>query len=178
MGQRLRCWVTGISALVLATSAAAVSAGEWTVLVGGVKVQPLVIDAKLMAELPRQAVDVSDHGKPAHFEGVWLRDVLLRAGAPLGKALHGRDTALVVVLTARDGYAASFSLADFDASFRDRPILLADRRDGQPLLEATGPLQVVAADEKRAGRWIRQVANIEVVDPLASKVPPEEAAAR
>jgi len=120
-----------------------------------------------MAHMPRQSIDVVDHGKPAHFEGVWLRDVLLRAGAPLGHSLHGRNNALVVVLTARDGYAASFALVEFEPAFRDKPVLLADRRDGAQLFEQTGPLQVVVADEKRAGRWIRQVAKIELVDPLA-----------
>lgn len=156
-----------VAGLLLAAASAASAAGELAVPLAGVKVQPLVIDAKLMAALPRQTVEVSDHGKPARFEGVWLRDVLERAGAPLGKAMRGRNTALVVVITARDGYATTFSLVEFDATFRDKPVLLADRRDGEPLFEQTGPLQVVAADESRAGRWIRQVSKIEVVDPVA-----------
>jgi hypothetical protein len=154
--------------VALASAAGLASAADFSVPVSGAKVEPLVIDAKLMAELPRHAVDVSIHGKSANFEGVWLRDVLLRAGAPMGHALHGRDTALVVVLTARDGYATAFALAELDPSFRDRPIMLAGRRDAEPLFEKTGPLQLVAADENRDSRWIRQVAKIELVDPLAA----------
>jgi hypothetical protein len=157
-----------LGATVLAGVVSLAGAADFSVPVSGVKLEPMVIDARLMAELPRQAVDVSIHGKAAHFEGVWLRDVLLRAGAPMGRSMHGRDTALVVVLTARDGYVAAFALADFDPSFRDRPILLADRRDGEPLFEKTGPLQLVAADENRDSRWIRQVAKIELVDPSAA----------
>jgi hypothetical protein len=36
-------------------------------------------------------------------------------------------------------------------------ILLADRRDGQPLAAAEGPLRLVVPDEKRHARWVRQV---------------------
>ena len=153
---------------VLASMVSLASASDFSVPLSGVKLDPIVIDAKLMAELPRHTVDVSIHGKPAQFEGVWLRDVLLRAGAPMGRSMHGRDTALIVVLTAQDGYVAAFALADFDPSFRDRPILLADRRDGEPLFESSGPLQLVAADENRVSRWIRQVVKIELVDPTAT----------
>lgn len=146
-------------------AAAGARAADFAVPLDGVGVEPLVIDAQVLAALPRQAVDVTDHGKPAHFEGVWLRDVLLRAGAPLGRRLHGRNHALVVLVSARDGYAVSFALAEFEPSYRDKPVLLADRRDGAPLFGETGPLQVVVADEGRAGRWIRQVARIELIDP-------------
>jgi hypothetical protein len=158
-------WMGGA---VLASIVSLASAADFSVPVSGMKLDPMVIDAKLMAELPRHAVDVKIHGKAAHFEGVWLRDVLLRAGAPMGRSMHGRATALIVVLTARDGYVAAFALADLDPSFRDRPILLADRRDGEPLFERTGPLQLVAADENRDSRWIRQVARIELLDPAAT----------
>ena len=162
--RRQMAWIAAAS---LASMVSLASAADFSVPVSGVGLEPVIIDAKLMAELPRHAVDVNVHGKAANLEGVWLRDVLLRAGAPMGRSMHGRDTALIVVLTARDGYVATFALADFDPSFRDRPILLADRRDGEPLFEKTGPLQLVAADENRDSRWIRQIAKIELVDPTA-----------
>lgn len=154
-----------VASLATLMVAGRVAAADLAVPVGGVAVQPLMIDAALMATLPRQEAHVSDHGEPAHFEGVWLRDVLLRAGAPLGRKLHGRNHALVVLVTASDGYAVSFALAEFEPSLREKPILLADRRDGAPLHAKAGPLQVVVADEGRAGRWIRQVERIELIDP-------------
>jgi hypothetical protein len=115
-----------------------------------------------MQQLPRQSIEARDHGKPARFEGVWLRDVLERAGAPLGKKLRGENMSSVVLLSARDGYVAVFSLAELDPAFRDKPILLADRRDGQALAPDEGPLRLVVADEARSGRWIRQINHIEV----------------
>ena len=171
MGRPIRGSMTPVFGALLVVAAATAGAAEWSVPLGGASVEPMVVDAKLMAELPRQSIEAIDHGKPARLDGVWLRDVLARAGAPLGKAMRGRNTALVVVVTARDGYATSFALAEFDTAFRDKPILLADRRDGEALFEDTGPLQVVVADEQRAARWIRQVARIEIVDPLAATTP-------
>lgn len=160
-------FITAAALVALAGSANPAVGEEFAVPVEGVGVERLVVDPALMAELPRQQLDASDHGKPARFEGVWLRDVLLRAGAPLGKQMRGRNVPLVVLLMARDGYAASLALAELDPSFRDKPILLADRRDGEPLFEETGPLQLVVGDEARAGRWIRQIERIEIVDPTA-----------
>jgi hypothetical protein len=160
-------FITFAALAVLASSAYPAVGADFAIPVEGVGVERLVVDPVLMAELPRQQLDASDHGKPARFEGVWLRDVLLRAGAPLGKQMRGRNVPLVVLLTARDGYAASLALVELDPSFRDKSILLADRRDGEPLFEETGPLQLVVGDEARAGRWIRQIERIEIVDPTA-----------
>ena len=126
--------------------------------------RPLSIDAALMSKLPRQSIEASDHGKSASFQGVWLRDVLEHAGAPLGKKLRGKNMALCLRLSARDGYATVFALAELDPAFRDKPILLADHRDGKPLADDEGPLRLVVADEMRGGRWIRQITRIELMD--------------
>jgi len=95
---------------VLAGSVYPAVGADFAIPVEGVGVEQLVVDPVLMAELPRQQLDASDHGKP---------------------------------------------------------ILLADRRDGEPLFEETGPLQLVVGDEARSGRWIRQIERIEIVDPTA-----------
>lgn len=170
MSAKLRAaLITSFAVASLAGATWPAGAADFAVPVEGTSVNRLVVDAALMAELPRQQVEASDHGKPARFEGVWLRDVLLRAGAPLGRQMRGTHMPLIVLLTARDGYAASFALAELDPAFRDKPILLADRRDGEPLFAETGPLQLVVADEARAGRWIRQVDRIEIVDPTTGR---------
>jgi hypothetical protein len=111
----------------------------------------------------RHVVTTSDHTKKATFEGVLLRDVLVKAGTPMGEALHGPEAlARFVKVTARDGYAVVFSIAELDSGFTDEVVLLADVRDGRRLLADVGPLQMVTPHEKRAGRWIRQVSKIEV----------------
>jgi DMSO/TMAO reductase YedYZ molybdopterin-dependent catalytic subunit len=65
--------------------------------------------------------------------------------------------ATYVVVDAADGYRAVFALAELDPAQTDRVILLADRKDGQPLPAAEGPLRVVVPGEKRPARWVRQV---------------------
>ena len=95
-----------------------------------------------LADLPRHTVSAQDHGARTAFEGVLLRDVLAKAGVPLGEQLHG-PTALAsfVLATARDSYQAVFSIAELDAGFTEQVILLADRRDGKPLDAAPGDVK-------------------------------------
>jgi len=126
----------------------------------------VVLDHAAWSKLPRAEFKAVDHEKPATFEGVLLRHVLALAGVPGthgAPGLRGDALRLIVRIEATDGYQAVFALAELDPGFRDRPIFLVDRRDGQPLAADAGPFQVIAADEARAGRWVRQVARISVV---------------
>ncbi len=121
------------------------------------------------AALARTQVTASVHDEaPAIWEGVALADVLRTAGAPLGERLRGRVLSAYVRVTAVDGYRVVFSLAELDAAFGNNVVLLADRRDGKPLA-GDGPYRLVVPGDKRAGRWLRNVAAIELVeDPDAS----------
>ncbi len=113
---------------------------------------------------PRHTVVTSDHGRKATFEGVALRDVLAKAGVPLGEALRGKALSRVIIVSGLDGYQVVYAIAEVDAAFTDQIILLADRRDDGPLLPDTGPLQLVVPHDQRPARWVRQVAKIEVRD--------------
>ncbi len=114
--------------------------------------------------LARHSIVTTDGGLKTTFEGVALRDILAKAGVPLGAALRGKALARVIIATAADGYRVTYAIAEVDAGFTDQVILLADKRNGQPLLPDTGPLQIVVPLDKRAGRWIRQVTKLEVRD--------------
>jgi DMSO/TMAO reductase YedYZ molybdopterin-dependent catalytic subunit len=61
-----------------------------------------------------------------------------------------------------------FALPELDAAFTDRLVLLADRKNGEPLSSRDGPFQLVVPDEKRPARWVRQVRRIRVI-----QVPPD-----
>ena len=122
-----------------------------------------------LTRLPRSQVRVpaSDHaGDSAHaqvlYEGVAVSDLLTLVGAPLGSALRGRAVSSYVLVEAADGYRVVFSLEE--AGPRTPPtLLLADRRNGQPLSPDEGPLRIVAPDARHS-RWIRQVVRISVRD--------------
>jgi len=121
------------------------------------------ITAQTWAGLPRSSVQAVDHdGKAVTFDGVAAREVLKLANAPLGKELRGKSLAVYVLAEAADGYRAVYALAEFDAEFSDRIILIADRRNGQPLADKEGPLRVVVPGEKRQARWLRELVSISV----------------
>ena len=65
--------------------------------------------------------------------------------------------ALYLLVDAADDYRVVFALPEVDPAFTERMVLLADHRDGQPLAVVEGPLRLVAPDEKRPARWVRQV---------------------
>lgn len=147
-----------------ATATAALSPGapaEAAFLrVGGQVPAPAAWSASDWARLPRAEVHVNDRqGQAVSYSGVSLCDVLRAAGVKLGQAaMPSRDTvASYVVVEGADGYRAVFALAEVDPAQTDRVILLADRKDGQPLAAAEGPLRVVVPGEKRPARWVRQV---------------------
>jgi hypothetical protein len=125
---------------------------------------PLQVDASVLASLPRRSVDASDHGTPARWEGVDVADLLRKAGAPLDKALRGDNLAKCVLFSAADGYRVVFALAEFDAAFGNSGALLADTRDGKPLAAGEGPYRLVVPREQRAGRWIRQLTRVDLLD--------------
>ena len=118
--------------------------------------RPLTLSHAAFAQLPRTVVQVRDRdGTDSAYAGVLLRDILVLAGVPLGEQLRGDRLAMYVVVEALDKYLVIFALPELDAAFTDRVVLLADRRDDQPLPAAEGPLRLVIPDEKRHARWVR-----------------------
>ena len=119
--------------------------------------EPLTLRIADLAAFERHTVHVQEHGVAAEFSGVARADVLRRAGAPLGATLRGKKLTLDLVVDAADGYCAVLSLAELDPALSGRTVLLVDRRDGKPLTDAEGPLRLVAPEEARPARWVRQV---------------------
>jgi hypothetical protein len=121
---------------------------------------PVSLETKSLA---RQSLAWTDHGKPRTCAGVWLRDVLARAGAPSGDAVRGPALATMVIVDAADGYRVAFSLGEIDARLGNARLLLADACDGKPLGDADGPLRLVAVGEARGARSVRHVKAISLV---------------
>jgi DMSO/TMAO reductase YedYZ molybdopterin-dependent catalytic subunit len=131
--------------------------------VTGEVAHPVTFSADEFGRLPRKTVKAKGHdGVDSQFEGVTLIEILTKAGVPTGKDLRGPAMALYVVIEASDGYRAVFALAELDSAFTDRAIILAERRDGKPLLATQGPLQVIVPGEKKHARWVRQVIRLRV----------------
>ncbi len=125
----------------------------------------LAFTAEEFAALPHTELKlpaVSD--KPAvTYSGVLMRDLLAKAGAPLGDKLRGAAHLTGVIVRSKDNYAVLYALAEFDENFSSRTIIVADQEDGQPLPPSSAPLRVVLPGDKRGARSARQVVSIEIV---------------
>lgn len=113
--------------------------------------------------MPHVDVQASVHGVTGTWWGVPLNAILQAAGVPLGDALHGKNLALYVRITAADGYRVAYALAELDPQFRNESVILAGRYDGKPLDAKEGPLRIVAPTDQRPARWFRQVTRIDVL---------------
>ncbi len=125
----------------------------------------VTLTAAEFAALPRQEIAaVEPHEKKERrYSGVAVRDLLTRIGAPLGADLRGPALTTGVLVRCQDGYTVLYSLAEFDAAFSTRTILLADREDGAPPPATAAPLRLVAPGDTRGARWARMVTALELI---------------
>ncbi len=119
----------------------------------------LDLTVKDLAKFTRREVKAKSHdGKESIYGGYNLSDILFSAGAKIGKdELRGKELGAYLLIEAADGYKATFAIAEIAPEFTDKIVLLADTRDGKPLDAKTGAWQIIVADEKKHGRWVRQV---------------------
>jgi len=131
-------------------------------ITGAVK-QPLKLTADDLAKMPRASVKTNSNGMETAYEGVWLHEVLKRAGVPQGAALRGKALAGYVLAEGQDGYQVVFSLGELDPAFIDNEILLADTANGKALFGAQGRFRLVAPKDKPGARSVRMLTKLEVV---------------
>ena len=147
-----------------------------TVTVGGRVAHPLawsaeVFRSSLAAHV--STVEYESHGHKHAAHAVPLMAVLEAAGADTTLKMNPKaDPAtknwplrLAVVVRGRDGYAATFALAELLPDIGNRPVWIALDRDDAPLPEASTPVELIAPADAKPGRWVRGVASITVVDP-------------
>jgi len=130
--------------------------------VRGVGDKTVMVTSADLAKLPQQTIKTADHGKPATFEGVLLRDVLAKVDLPVGDKYHSSAASYYLLAEGKDGYRAVYAWAELDAEFMDKPIYVVTQRDGKPLPGNAKPFQLVAPGEKRGGRWLRQLTSLTV----------------
>jgi DMSO/TMAO reductase YedYZ molybdopterin-dependent catalytic subunit len=102
-------------------------------------------------------------GIDTQYEGVWLHEILKKAGLPAGEALRGKMLTTYVLAEAQDGYQVVFSLGEVDPALGDTPILVADKANGKALFGENGGFRIVVPRDKRGARSVRMLTKIEVV---------------
>lgn len=125
--------------------------------------QPLTLTASDLAGMTRATVTTNNNGIMKVYEGVWLSDILKKAGIELGEALRGAALARYVLASASDGYQVVFSIGELDPAMTDEQFLLADKADGKPLFGSDGSFRLVVPKDKRGARSVRMLTKIEVV---------------
>ena len=121
---------------------------------------------KDMRELVAHSAMIRSHdGAEATYEGAWLKEVL-KLNCPSVAAMEKRTMVKSYVrVGSADGYTALVALTECDSSFRERPVILAWKKNGQLLDGHDGPLQLIVPDDLRHARDVRQVRRLEVVTP-------------
>jgi DMSO/TMAO reductase YedYZ molybdopterin-dependent catalytic subunit len=134
-----------------------------TLAVSGAVKQPLTLSAADLAKMPRATVTTINNGMETVYEGVWLHEILKKAGVPQGSELRGKALASYVLASASDGYQVLFSLGELDPAFIDNQILLADTANGKALFGAQGRFRLVVPKDKPGARSVRMLTKLEVV---------------
>jgi DMSO/TMAO reductase YedYZ molybdopterin-dependent catalytic subunit len=135
-----------------------------TLTINGDIASPLVLKAEDLAKMPRETVSIPEQdGTKVEYQGVPLREILKRAGAPMEKQLRGKALASYVIAKAHDGYQVVFTLAEVAPEFANESILVADQRDGKPLFGYQGPFRLVCPNDKAGARSVRMLETLEFV---------------
>lgn len=121
---------------------------------------------KQLRAMPQQEVEIKlRSGGTQRWVGVPVTEVLKAAGLDLASNLGGGFVSRrVLAARARDGYAAAFGLAEVDPRFgRQVPIVVWQEADGTALPPHRGPLMLLAPEDGRASRGVRQVQSLQVL---------------
>jgi DMSO/TMAO reductase YedYZ molybdopterin-dependent catalytic subunit len=159
-----RRWLfISVSAGILGTAILSAQDAAPAVQITGDVKTPLTLTADDLGKMPRATVKTMSNGMETVYEGVWLHEVLKRAGVPQGEALRGKALSSYVLASAQDGYQVAFSLGELDPAFIDNEILLADTANGKPLFGAQGRFRLVVPKDKPGARSVRMLTKLEVV---------------
>lgn len=114
-----------------------------------------------LAALPHVSVTVWNEHEKANqtYSGVPLIDLLTKLGVT--DKPRGTDFRNYLVAAGSDGYKVVYSIGEVTPGINNATVIVADSEGGKPLT-ASGPLQLVATNEKHPARWVRNLVSIQV----------------
>jgi len=148
---------------LLVTSPVFAQQSAASIAVTGAVSTPLTLTAADLDSMPRATVTTNNNGIATTYEGVWLSEILKKAGVPLGAALRGPALAGYVLASASDGYQVVFSLGEIDPDMSEGQFLVASKANGKSLFGETGAFRMVVPKDKKGARSIRMLTTLTVV---------------
>ena len=132
------------------------------IMIGGQVQHPGAITLADLQKLPPVTVAIAfatdKGGESANYKGALLSTIVSNA-APIdgpGKNAGFRHT---IVVTGRDGYAATLSEGEIDPKLEGKMVVLAYEKDGNPVKEG---IRLVVPGDHMGARAVRDVVKIEV----------------
>jgi DMSO/TMAO reductase YedYZ molybdopterin-dependent catalytic subunit len=100
----------------------------------------------------------------ARYRGVRVWDLLEAAGPVLDESVREDILSKVIIARSSDGYASVIAGGEIEPRFMNGTVIVATHRDGEPLPPDEGPLRLVVPYDRAPGRFVTQLAGIELVD--------------
>ena len=129
--RRLLLSATLLGAGVLSSGLMRAQDAPPSIQVTGAVKQPLTLSAEDLAKMPCGWARTINNGMETVYEGVWLHEILKRAGVPQG--------------------------GELDPAFIDNDILVADTANGKPLFGAQGRFRLVVLRDMLTKLEVAQV---------------------
>lgn len=141
----------------IALTGAVEKAGDWT---GESLAKEFAADVK--------EISYTLKGQSAKARVIPLAKLVMAARPKVDPKQKNHLIAFAVVIRAKDGYAASFSMGELLPEFAGAEIYLALDRDGGPLPERERPVSLLVVGDKKPSRWVHGIQTVTVIDGLAA----------
>jgi hypothetical protein len=115
-----------------------------------------------LASMPHVTLTV--HNAHTNADETYSGVPLMALLTPLGvnDKPRGKDLRLYVVAEGSDMYEVVYSIGEVTPDVSNATVIVADAENGKPL-EADGPFKLVASNEKRPARWVRNLVAVKVL---------------
>jgi len=116
-----------------------------------------------LSAMPQTTVTVhNEHTKADEtYSGVLLGALLAKYGLPVDKTTHQKMLRSYLVAKGTDEYWVLYSVTEIEGSEHNGTVIVATSMDGKPLGE-DGQFKMVASEDKKPQRWVRNLAAVTV----------------
>jgi hypothetical protein len=114
--------------------------------------------------LPQKTITVhNEHTKTDEtYTGVYLSDLLTKYGAPFDRPNEKKIFHSYLRVEGTDHYYVLYSGSEVESAIHNADVIVATKLNGKPLAD-DGQIKLVASDDKRPARWVRNLSAITLV---------------